>query len=151
MGGQTVTTAQVREYQRSLLGRDNGKVCLLEWLPLPSPSVNHWLYAQYSRLPYLANRKAYQQECLERRSVHLQQRIREYRPKAVIFYGFCYQQHWQDIAEVDFLPVQSREAYIGLNEQRVLAITKHPRARGTTNRYFEEIGTVISSALAGRN
>jgi hypothetical protein len=38
--GRSPTTDEVRLYQQRLWARSTGKVCLLELLPLPSPSTN---------------------------------------------------------------------------------------------------------------
>nr|MDQ3005688.1 hypothetical protein [Chloroflexota bacterium] len=94
-------TEQVREYQRSSLGRLNGTMCLTELLPLPSPDIGRWIYAQCSQLPYLADRERYKHAFLMPRIKHLKQRISEHKPKAVIFYGFSYREYWQEIAGVN--------------------------------------------------
>ncbi len=62
--GSVPTTEQVRQYQRSSLGRHGGENCLVELLPLPSPSMRHWIYGNNSKLEYLKNRKTYQEHCL---------------------------------------------------------------------------------------
>jgi hypothetical protein len=73
--GQIPTIEQVREYQQTLLGRLIGDTCLLELLPLPSPSIEQWVYAQYSQLPYLRDRETYRKECIKTRIIHLQYQI----------------------------------------------------------------------------
>lgn len=88
--GETPTTDTIREYQRDRLGRATGETCLLELLPLPSPSTKHWLYGAHSKLPYLADRQAYRRALLTKRMAHLQGRIRQHQPKVVLFYGYVY-------------------------------------------------------------
>jgi len=144
--GIAPTTEQVREYQRTSLGRLTGDNCLAELLPLPSPSTGRWLYAQHSQLPYLVNRERYKQACLVPRIAHLRQRINEHRPKAVIFYSFSYREHWQEIAGVDF-SLESDEMYIGRRESSLFVITRHPAAKGITSEYFHQVGKVISAEL----
>ncbi len=143
--GQTPATEQVREYQRASLGRLDGDTCLLELLPLPSPSTGHWLYARHSRLPYLANRKTYRQVCLAPRISHLQRRIIEYKPRAVVFYGFSYREHWRAIAGVDL--VQEWDGVCtGRNRSTLFVMTRHPVAKGVTNDYFHQVGRLIARA-----
>lgn len=48
-GGQATLT-DVKLYQRDHLGRRNDDTCLLELLPLPSPSTNNWVYGPYTSL-----------------------------------------------------------------------------------------------------
>jgi hypothetical protein len=142
--GETPTTEQVREYQKTLLGRLTGDTCLLELLPLPSPSMGQWLYAQYSRLPYLRDRETYRQECIESRIVHLQDRVDQYQPKAVIFYSLSYQEYWRKIARVDFHQ-NSEKIHFGCNASTLFVMTKHPAAQGVTSEYFYQIGQLIAS------
>jgi hypothetical protein len=147
--GQGPTPEQVLEYQRTSLGRLNGDTCLVELLPLPSPSTGHWLYAQHSHLSYLADRREYQQSCLALRIAHLRQRINEQKPKAVVFYGLSYRKHWQAIAGVDF-QLQPNGISVGRNGSSLFVMTKHPVARGVTNEYFHQVGRLIFAELMKR-
>lgn len=143
--GQVPTTEQVRNYQKTSLGRPNGNTCLVELLPLPSPSMGRWLYGEHSRLAYLGNRETYRQACFAPRIAHLRQRIGEYRPSVVIFYSFTYREHWQEVAGVDFR--QESDVYIGRNHASLFMITKHPAAKGVTSEYFHQVGKTISELL----
>jgi hypothetical protein len=143
--GQPPTTEQVREYQRTSLGRLAGNTYLTELFPLPSPSLGHWLYAQHSGLPYLAKRGIYRQHCLTFRSAHLRMRIGEHRPATVVFYGFSYRPYWQAIAGVDFR-LESDGVYTGRNDSTLFIMTKHPAATGVTNEYFHQVGRLIQAS-----
>jgi hypothetical protein len=145
--GKIPTTEQVREYQKTLLGRLIGDTCLLELLPLPSPSIGQWLYAQYSQLPHLRDRETYRQECIASRIIHLQDRINQYQPKVVIFYSLSYQEYWKKIAGVDFLLQGSDKILTGRNESTLFVMTKHPAAQGVTSEYFHQVGQLIASCL----
>jgi hypothetical protein len=131
------------------LGRLDGDTCLVELLPLPSPSVEGWLYGLHSQLPYLADRNTYYQACLEPRIEHLKLRINTHEPEVVIFYGLSYQEHWQAIAEVDFSPVLNGVS-IARNRSTLFVMTRHPAARGVTNEYFHHIGKMISTAVTSK-
>ncbi len=145
--GQIPTTEQVRKYQQTLLGRPDGNTCLLELLPLPSPSIGQWLYAKHSKLPHLKNRETYRQECIASRITHLQGRINQYQPKGVIFYSLSYQEYWKKIADVYFYE-DSERIYFGRNESTLFVITKHPAAKGITSEYFHQVGQLIATSLA---
>lgn len=144
------TLNQIRDYQRDWLGRVASETCLLELLPLPSPSTGHWIYGEYSELPYLLDRNTYRRALLDGRMKHLQQRIKQYRPKVVLFYSFSYREQWQTIADADFLPVDEGEFYISGNDTSVFVITKHPAATGLSNEYWHRVGRVIATKLAGQ-
>ena len=144
--GRTPTTEQVREYQRVSLGRQDGDTCLLELLPLPSPSTGRWLYAQHSHLLYLADREAYKQTRLAPRIAHLRKRINEYKPRAVVFYSFSYREHWQAIAGVDLLQ-ESDGVYTGRNRSTLFIMTRHPAAKGVTSEYFHQVGRLMHARV----
>ncbi|MCT7981974.1 hypothetical protein NG796_01560 [Laspinema sp. A4] len=138
----------VRQYQQKNLGRHTSTNCLVELLPLPSPSINHWLYAQHSQLSKLVNRKTYEDYYAPRRAEHLRQRIAEYQPKAVVFYSVdrVYMDWWRFIAGVDFIKAaECDRLYIGKTAHTVFAIALHPVAKGVRNEYFHQVGKIISS------
>ncbi|MFB2922759.1 MULTISPECIES: hypothetical protein [Aerosakkonema] len=149
--GEEVHTEYVRAYQKDYLGRHSSTNCLVELLPLPSPSVRNWLYAQYSQLPYLTNREVYASYYAERRAAHLRQRIREYKPKAVIFYSVNpgYIHWWKVIADVEFMEIVAGDErlYVAKNENTVFAITRHPVAKGVKNEYFHQVGKIVASSF----
>lgn len=145
--GSEPTTEQIREYQRSALGRSEGDTCLVELLPLPSPSTRQWLYSHHSQIDYLISRDSYQQTLLGFRISHLKQRIDEYKPGAVIFYGFGYRYYWQEVAGVR-LTKESDGIYVGENGASLFTMLRHPAAKGVTNEYFRQVGTIISMKLA---
>lgn len=146
--GQETHTENVRLYQKEHLGRHTSSNCLVELLPLPSPSIGHWLYAQHSQLPQLASREAYANYCAPRRAQHLRDRLGEYKPKAVVFYSVnpAYLYWWKLIAGVDFTQVAALDRlYIAKNESTVFAIVRHPVAKGVRNEYFHQVGKIIAS------
>ncbi len=111
----------------------------LELLPLPSPSLAHWIYSQHSRLPFLASRSSYEDYCIKERINHIKSQIEKYKPKAVIFYGKSYECYWRKITSVEFLPTPEG-LLIGRNSHTLFVIAKHPTAFGVTNEYFHNIG-----------
>jgi hypothetical protein len=147
--GQVPEAELVRNYQKTLLGRKSGDTCLLELLPLPSPSLQHWLYAQHSQLSYLISRQTYREECIAVRIEHLKSRINQYKPSAVIFYGLGYQEHWKKIAGVA-LNQSSNKILTGRRGSTLFAAIKHPAAQGTTSEYFHQVGKLIASSSAER-
>ncbi len=142
-GKESIDIENVRKYQINELGRKNQETCLLELLPLPSPSITHWIYSQHSQLTFLSSRKKYENHCVEKRINHISYRIKEYQPKTVVFYGIFYEDYWRKIADVEFSPTPEG-FFIGKNSQTVFVIAKHPVAFGVTNEYFHNIGKSIA-------
>jgi hypothetical protein len=138
----------VRTYQRTKLGRSAGNDCLLELLPLPSPSTGGWLYGRHSRLPSLATREIYKQAWSPLRATHIQQRIAQYKPKVVVFYSISphYLYWWKHIAGVPLTATTLDGCRMGSNGATVFAIVKHPVARGSSNAYWATVGQLIAAA-----
>jgi len=141
--GQPVDTDTMRQYQKNVWGTIDGNTCLLELLPLPAPNIGSWLYREISSLPYLANRKTYREYVVGSRIAHLQDRIRQYQPKAVVLYGSGYDSYWKAIAGIDSWEKSSEGVSYAVNNSTLFISSKHPVAHGTTNEYFYSIGNLI--------
>jgi hypothetical protein len=145
------TLEAIKTYQRDNLGRPDIDNCLLELLPLPSPSTAHWLYAQYSELPYLRSRQEYMEHCAPERAKHIKQRIEQNKPAGVVFYGvnWWYRKWWNEIAGVKFSEgsAGSDAFYIGGDNFTVFVISKHPVSKGIPKDYFHQIGKAISEKV----
>jgi hypothetical protein len=143
--GQSADAETMRQYQKNVWGTAEGNTCLLELLPLPAPSISSWLYREISTLPYLTSRKAYREYVMPLRIAHLQNRIRQYQPEAVIFYGSGYDSHWKTIAEIDSWEKQPEGVSFAVNNSIIFISSKHPVAHGATNEYFYSIGKLITA------
>lgn len=145
--GREPTTADIKDYQKNQLARTNGKSCLIELLPLPSPKANLWLhYSKYSRLPFLKSRDDYVEHVKPQRIEHLKRRIDEYRPKTIVFYSKGYEKDWREIAGVEFKLTEPDDVEVGKSKETLFIITKHPVTTGVTNAYFHKIGQMIASS-----
>ncbi|MEA5513912.1 hypothetical protein [Nodularia sp. UHCC 0506] len=145
---ENINTEDVRTYQIHELGRIGKETCLLELLPLPSPSLKHWIYKEHSRLSYLTDRTQYVKHCLENRINKISEKIKKHQPQAVVFYGTGYEYYWkkitQQITNVEFLPTS--EGFLTCrNSQTVFVISQHPVAFGATTEYFHNIGKLIAA------
>ncbi|MEH1766977.1 hypothetical protein [Nostoc sp.] len=150
-GTVNIHIEDVLKYQINELARKDKETCLLELLPLPSPSLKHWIYGEHSQLTFLSNKDTYKKYCLEKRINHISQRIKEHQPKAVVFYGIGFKDYWRRITEkitdIEFSPT-SEGFLICQNTQTVFVIAKHPVAFGVTKQYFHDIGRAIAAKIA---
>jgi hypothetical protein len=142
--GHSVDTETMRQYQKNVWGTKDGDTCLLELLPLPAPSIASWLYGEISTLPYLASRKKYREYVTPLRIAHLQNRVRHYQPKAIIFYGSGYDSYWKAVANIDSWEKSLEGVSFAVNNSTVFISSKHPVAHGATNEYFYSIGKLIT-------
>lgn len=149
-GKENITLEDIRQYQISELGRQDKETCLLELLPLPSPSLKDWIYSKHSKLIFLSDRQTYENHCLKKRIKHISQKIKEHQPKAVVFYGKLYEYSWREITKIitDVEFFRTSEGFlIARNSPTVFVIAKHPVAFGVTNEYFHNIGRAIAANL----
>ena len=141
--GKPTAIENVKAYQRDIIGRRIGETCLLELLPLPSPSTNVWNYNRWSNLLYLRDRKTYREYCIPWRCKHIQTKIRVFKPKLVVFFGKSYYKYWQRIAGKHMKFRDEGGFLVGSSKGTMFIIAKHPAAWGITNGYFEKIGSLV--------
>lgn len=148
--GENPSFEAVKTHQGAQLGRITGETCLLELLPLPSPSTGHWLYAQYSSLPQLSTREQYRNYTAPIRAKALRERVEKYRPQWVIFYSFngWYLRWWQVIAgaSLQFISQEGLSYYAAENGSTRFFVVKHPAAHGITPDYYHQIGKLLSTS-----
>ena len=133
----------MRSFQARDLGRSNGDTCILELLPLPSPNVRTWLYAPWN-VPYLRDRDSYRQHLIPQRVERIRARVSNYRPRAVVFLGMSYLEHWQKIAGT---PLEVQEDVALAGSDTLYIAVRHPASRGVTNAYFRGVGELLARRL----
>lgn len=138
------STPDVRAYQRDIIGRKTSETCLLELLPLPSPSLKDWNYGLWSGLPFLQDRTTYREYYVPRRAEHIRLRINEHKPRFVVFMGQVYSKYWQTIVGKNSSFTDKDGCLTTSSGGTTYVITKHPAAQGVTNAYFESIGKYLS-------
>ena len=77
----------------------------------------------------------------------LRQHIAVHRPRAVIFYGQSYREHWAAIAGAAMQPALNGEIAVHNAGGRVYVAMKHPAATGVTSDYFHAVGQYIRGAM----
>ena len=145
--GKPSNTEDVRNYQRDVIGRNNSETCLVELLPLPSPSTADWLYGDWTGISFLRNRETYKDYCLPWRIEHIRTNITKYQPRLVVLCGISYIQHWQAIAGKKVVLQKINEFWTAKTGNTLYLIVKHPATKGITNAYFKEIGDFALNAF----
>lgn len=143
--GKSTTLADVREYQATEWGQLSSDHCLLELLPLPSPSTRIWNYSAWSKLPELRSREAYVNAISEVRVSALEAAISQHQPACVVFYGLAYRRFWETIANVTFVPSDEHGFLTAASRHTTFVIVKHPASPGITNHYFVNAGHSLAS------
>ncbi len=152
LGGTTPASVdQVRAFQAERLGRHGGDNSVIELMPLPASSVAHWPYPDLVDLPQLETRERYRDEVMPWRMEHLRARVREYRPKAVVFYGMSpisYVDSWRAIAAVDLeeRSIRGHRVLLGHDAHTRFIVTKHMVAHGISNDFLDDVGRLIEAS-----
>jgi hypothetical protein len=93
-------------------GQSESKNLLIELFPLPSPGTNDWKYPKWvdlnTNLEYLNNRKSYRLAIIAQRIKLIKDKIDQYKPEVVLFYGNTMKNYWDEIIG----PIQSDELKI---------------------------------------
>jgi hypothetical protein len=134
----------VLEYQISQLAAPHGDTCLLELLPLPSPSTRRWIYNSHSDLGVLKDRATYRSELIPRRVHALRSLISTHQPRYVIFVGLTYAEHWNSVAGIH-LPIRPERPVTPPSSPTRMLVIRHPNSFGVSNQYFEQIGRALTS------
>jgi hypothetical protein len=112
--------------------------------------VQSWPYATLAdEHPFLADRKHYRSALLSARSTMLRERIREAQPKAVVFYGLGYLEHWCGLSDQSLKPTQieALPCYAGETPVPYFFAVPHPAARGMTRRFWESVGAHLRDVI----
>lgn len=133
----------VREFQTSGFGQRHSRTCLMELLPLPSPSIGDWNYKATAKLPWLESRRKYRLHHLPARAKQISQKIKDKQPKVVVFAARKFEKpkiwlHFEGFPALERDEVRGI-SFASLGKTRLI-VTQHPAARGVTNEYFEKVG-----------
>ena len=109
----------LKHFQRNEFARLNSDHCSLEFMPLPSKSVNprDWMYKQFG-VDYLKNRKEYTKKIMPLRISLFKKIISQYKPKIIIFYSLSYLDKWKEIIGKSSI-IHSKEIYYSKNNESV--------------------------------
>jgi hypothetical protein len=152
--GKPDSPSAILDYQRNRLGTADGETCLLELFSLPSPNLATWNYADWSELPWLQSRNAYEQKVLSQRITLLHQRIDHYQPRVVIFYGDGQLKHWRRIMGNGNYPRPIPNRLISHAYDNIkFFVTKHPtnpELQFSCDDYFRDIGCYFRTNCGAR-
>ena len=144
--GRPDDVEEIRRLQASDHGTASGETCLIELLPLPSPSASRWLYGKFSREPRLASREACRAHYLELRLARLDALVREHRPETIAL--LCWAQRDAIAPFLDDVeafagdaPSRPGRALVGTWGDSAAAITYPPSFPFTSaNRFYRDLG-----------
>lgn len=141
----------IRNFQINELGRLNSRHALLEFLPLPNPGTNQWMYNRYG-IDYLRDREGYEQKIYNDRVSLFKDIIGKEKPEIVIFYSMTYHNYWEQI-----MGDRGTEDILKYERERKNRVFKHvlngtkyfviPHMTRLSNEEINEIGNMISQDI----
>lgn len=155
-GEQGVSADRIRQYQACELGRLAGESCLMELLPLPSPSVSRWSYPSWSRLPYLQDRKIYLDYFAEMRATYIAHLVAHHKPKVVVLCGLsaAYLRFWQIIGSPFLVhrewPAGMKCRFGPRDWTTQFVVISNGGAHGVSNAYYDGVGLLLHERLSER-
>lgn len=123
--------ADLKIYQQYKLARlENSETCLMELLPLPSPSSGTHNYSSFrglEKLGYLKSKKVYREEVSVYRKNFIKEAIARYQPPVVVFYGqdSWFKDKWEYIAGIELkeeLTANSTSAENSIHRRKISGI-----------------------------
>lgn len=141
----TIDKETIREYQKSKFGRHDSDHCSLEFMPLPAPGLDKWVYGSLD-IDFLKTRQLYNKYIMPLRTGIFNKAFEQYKPASVIFYGFKYIENWKEAAGVDFIKINDL-IWSGANKLTKFFILPHPQMHGLTNDDWDNFGKLIKKKL----
>ena len=143
--GVPVTHESIGDYQSQHLGTLDGNSCLLELLPLPSPSVNGFGYVHLAneQYPYFASRALYRNYIMDQRISRVREMLAKHQPRHVVLYGKSYVQQWNNLlTNVEWKQIDGQISHCKYLQSHVWLVP-HPAARKIPKDLFVTLGENI--------
>ncbi|MEO3385806.1 hypothetical protein [Mesorhizobium sp. CAU 1741] len=100
-------------FQRDEWCGPDSDVASIELFPLPSPSINKWLYADWTRVPEIrVSRKTYYRFLFERRATLIRDFIKRATPSIVVMYGLKHKKWFETLFYCDRPQLMQKGVYI---------------------------------------
>jgi len=139
----------IRDVQKNDWGHLNSKNLLIELFPLPSPNNTKWFYDKWTGLDVLRYRESYYDYITEERVNYIKNKISEYHPSVILFYGKKMGDNWDKIigtkASEEILVGKSKIKFIRINNTCYFQ-SPHP-ASVYSNKFWIELGVKVRELL----
>ena len=143
-----VDTEKIRNFQRDKFGRLDSNHCSLEFMPLPVPNTDSWIYKCVD-IDYLSDRQSYNYKIMPKRIKLFHELISNYKPSAVIFSGLTYYDKWEQISNTSFTQIGNKISYSKSNNINFFIIP-HPGSY-LKNSDWDEFGKIIKNKISSKS
>ncbi len=145
LNDEKVDIEMIRNFQRDRFGRIDSNHCSLEFMPLPVPNTDSWIYDCVG-IDYLETRDLYNLEIMPLRIKLFNELIVKYEPKTVIFYSLKYFDKWKLISGTELNSIGNRIWY-GKRNNTSFFVIPHPQTFGIKNQDWNNYGKIIKKYL----
>ena len=136
--------------QKNDWGHYNSENLLIELFPLSSPNNSEWCYSKWTDLDVLKSRESYYGYITQNRIKYIKDKIDEFKPQLIFFYGKKMQNSWDEIIgtnELKEIFVQnSKIRFININNICYIQ-SPHPASK-YSNTFWMELGIKIRELMA---
>ena len=155
-GKRNVDKEDVREIQKNDFGHSDSDNLLIELFPLPAKTSKqaHWMYQSISEIPFLSNRKTYEDALVESRVAFITNKVKTHRPKFVVFYALNKREYWNKIIGEQFkdkknaVSVRGVDIYLVKKFDTTFVLTPHPngirKKNFDNNLFWQEVGKTLT-------
>jgi hypothetical protein len=149
----------IRNYQKDHWGRIHNndyfaKHAVIELFPLPSQNTNEWNYSEWTNhfennfCPPLLDREGYFMTISNNRITLLQNKIREYQPRLVVFSGLTHQNYYDQIVGCNNWELLDQiKCYFQKVNNTLFVKTNHPNTWGIGHAYWNIVSDEILQRL----
>ncbi|MFO0963055.1 MAG: hypothetical protein U0625_09130 [Phycisphaerales bacterium] len=140
-GGDHADKEVLRAFQQTLLGRRGARHAMIELMPLPARKIGSWPYCEWSDLPTLRSRAAYDATVRPARIAGLRAMLQTHRPTVVLFCGTTYRTDWESVAGAPLAAQQccGHGVFLAANAGTTFVVAPHPTAFGVTRDLYGEL------------
>lgn len=149
--GEVVSRDSIADLQANAFAMAGSDTCLLELLPLPSPSIGTFDYDRLADAEYwyFQNRTAYRDYMLPDRVDAIRKMILANQPRHVVLYGTSYRNAWTSLVNNPAWTEKSESVSHCMMGKSAIWMVPHPCARGLRSSLFTELGEHMRTHWSG--
>lgn len=146
--GKEVSVEEKKIFQSTFLGSEKGETMLGELFPFSSKSLNDNDWLQF----FGTTKNEYWEKYSDQRIQLLTEKIKEFKPKLVVFYSESFQSQWKEIIHaLDAQQINTNNSDLPLvtfaNDSTTFCIVPHPVSLKMNGKVKREIGSILRDII----
>ena len=143
--GKKPSAVDIEHYYADSLGRNDGGTLLVDFMPIPVPANDGWVYEEL--IPQYESRQAYYSEVKPMRMELMSSLIKQNLPKIIIGYG---QANWTDYQELfsDYKLAPNGPFMLGWDANTVVVLCDHFSMGNMDGKYDDLVALILENSLS---